>query len=342
MRMLNRTTGRKRSSGTAHRHCNRGKNVPTRPARASYRTTGLRAMPGDALPGSANSIMSEHQSLTGFQCHEFAFSRPPTAPNDCSGPPGGREICRRPVGAAQGRPDAAARPGPLHRRRQPAGPGLCGDGAQPDRPRRHPRDRHRGRAQNAGRARRLYRRRSEGLRPAQMRRAVQQPRRLADEEAAAPGAGDRQGALCRRPGRLRRRRDRARGQGRGRSGRGRYRAAARRHRGRGRSAQPGAPQLYDDVPGNVALDYHYGDAEAVKAAFAKAAHVTRLQLVNSRLVVDAMEPRAALAAYDGQPLHALCRLAGRVRHARQSRRGARRDAEGRCACSPARSAARSA
>jgi carbon-monoxide dehydrogenase large subunit len=60
-----------------------------------------------------------------------------------------------------------------------------------------------------------------------------------------------------------------------------------------------APQLYDDVPSNVALDYHYGDAEAVNAAFAKAAHVTRLTLVNSRLVVNAMEPRAALAAYDG-------------------------------------------
>ena len=60
-----------------------------------------------------------------------------------------------------------------------------------------------------------------------------------------------------------------------------------------------APQLYDDVPGNMALDYHYGDADAVKAAFAKAAHVTRLTLVNSRVVVNAMEPRAALAAYDG-------------------------------------------
>ena len=60
-----------------------------------------------------------------------------------------------------------------------------------------------------------------------------------------------------------------------------------------------APLLYDDVPGNIALDYHYGDAEAVKAAFAKAAHVTRLKLVNSRLVVNAMEPRAALAAFDG-------------------------------------------
>ena len=66
------------------------------------------------------------------------------------------------------------------------------------------------------------------------------------------------------------------------------------------AAKAGAPQLYDDVPGNVSLDYHYGDAEVVKAAFAQAAHVTKLKLVNSRLVVAAMEPRAALAAYDGQ------------------------------------------
>ena len=65
------------------------------------------------------------------------------------------------------------------------------------------------------------------------------------------------------------------------------------------AADAGAPQLYSDVPGNISLDYHYGDAEAVKAAFASAAHVTKLKLVNSRLVVSAMEPRAALAAYDG-------------------------------------------
>jgi carbon-monoxide dehydrogenase large subunit len=63
------------------------------------------------------------------------------------------------------------------------------------------------------------------------------------------------------------------------------------------AAKPGAPQLYDDVPNNVSLDYHYGDAEAVKAAFAQAAHVTKLRLVNSRLVVAAMEPRAAVASH---------------------------------------------
>jgi carbon-monoxide dehydrogenase large subunit len=64
------------------------------------------------------------------------------------------------------------------------------------------------------------------------------------------------------------------------------------------AVKPGAPLVFDDVPGNIALDYHYGDAEKVKAAFAAAAHVTRLALTNNRLVVNAMEPRAAVAAYD--------------------------------------------
>src|SRR5262249_352741 len=70
----------------------------------------------------------------------------------------------------------------------------------------------------------------------------------------------------------------------------------------------GAPLIHDEAPGNVALDYHYGDTEQVTAAFAKAAHVTRLKLVNSRVVVNAMEPRAAVGVYDaasgGFTLHA--------------------------------------
>jgi aerobic carbon-monoxide dehydrogenase large subunit len=64
------------------------------------------------------------------------------------------------------------------------------------------------------------------------------------------------------------------------------------------AAKPGAPQLYDHIPNNVALDYHYGDAAKVDAAFADAAHVTRLDIVNTRVAVVAMEPRAALASYD--------------------------------------------
>jgi aerobic carbon-monoxide dehydrogenase large subunit len=64
------------------------------------------------------------------------------------------------------------------------------------------------------------------------------------------------------------------------------------------AAKPGAPQLYDHIPNNVALDYHFGDAAKVEAAFAEAAHVTRLDIVNTRVAVVAMEPRAALASYD--------------------------------------------
>ncbi|CAN5245233.1 xanthine dehydrogenase family protein molybdopterin-binding subunit [soil metagenome] len=64
------------------------------------------------------------------------------------------------------------------------------------------------------------------------------------------------------------------------------------------AAKPGAPLLYDHIPGNVVLDYHSGDDTALDAAFASAAHVTRLDIVNTRLAVVAMEPRAALASYD--------------------------------------------
>ncbi len=62
--------------------------------------------------------------------------------------------------------------------------------------------------------------------------------------------------------------------------------------------KPGAPQLWDSVPGNVALDYHYGDSEKVAAAFAAAAHVVKLPVVNQRLVVNAIEPRSAVGEFD--------------------------------------------
>jgi aerobic carbon-monoxide dehydrogenase large subunit len=64
------------------------------------------------------------------------------------------------------------------------------------------------------------------------------------------------------------------------------------------AAKPGAPQLYDHIPNNVALDYHYGDTEKLDAAFAGAAHVTRLDIVNTRVAVVSMEPRVALASFD--------------------------------------------
>jgi len=60
----------------------------------------------------------------------------------------------------------------------------------------------------------------------------------------------------------------------------------------------GAPQLHEQAKGNLCYDWHLGDKAAVDAAFAKAAHVTRLDIVNNRLVPNAMEPRAAIGEYD--------------------------------------------
>ena len=60
----------------------------------------------------------------------------------------------------------------------------------------------------------------------------------------------------------------------------------------------GAPLLFDAVPNNIALDYHYGDTAKVAEAFAKAKHVTRVTTSNQRMVVNAMEPRAAIGEYD--------------------------------------------
>jgi aerobic carbon-monoxide dehydrogenase large subunit len=64
------------------------------------------------------------------------------------------------------------------------------------------------------------------------------------------------------------------------------------------AAAPGAPELYEDVPGNVALDFHFGDEAATKAAFDGATHVSRLDIRNNRIIVATMEPRSALAEFD--------------------------------------------
>jgi len=61
---------------------------------------------------------------------------------------------------------------------------------------------------------------------------------------------------------------------------------------------PGAPQLHDDVPGNLAFETEAGDAQAVAAAFANAAHVTRLKVESTRVAPSPMEPRACLVTYD--------------------------------------------
>jgi aerobic carbon-monoxide dehydrogenase large subunit len=60
----------------------------------------------------------------------------------------------------------------------------------------------------------------------------------------------------------------------------------------------GTPRVWPDVADNRAFDWAIGDKAATDALFAKAAHVTRLTVVNNRVIVTSMEARAALADYD--------------------------------------------
>jgi carbon-monoxide dehydrogenase large subunit len=59
-----------------------------------------------------------------------------------------------------------------------------------------------------------------------------------------------------------------------------------------------SPQIHEVAPRNTIYQWHLGDAAAVDAALKSAKHVTRLDIVNNRLVPNAMEPRVALAEYD--------------------------------------------
>ena len=64
------------------------------------------------------------------------------------------------------------------------------------------------------------------------------------------------------------------------------------------AANSGRPQLHDAAPNNTVFNWHVGDKATTDAAFAKAAHVTKLDLVNNRTIPNAMEPRAAVGEYD--------------------------------------------
>ena len=73
------------------------------------------------------------------------------------------------------------------------------------------------------------------------------------------------------------------------------------------ASKSGQPQIHDYAPGNTVFNWHVGDKASTDAAFAKAAHVTTLDLINNRTIPNAMEPRAALGEYDSgtdvQTLH---------------------------------------
>jgi aerobic carbon-monoxide dehydrogenase large subunit len=62
--------------------------------------------------------------------------------------------------------------------------------------------------------------------------------------------------------------------------------------------EPGAAQLHDNVPGNLAATFTYGDEKAVSEAIASAAHITRIGLDSTRVSGTPMEPKACVVAYD--------------------------------------------
>jgi carbon-monoxide dehydrogenase large subunit len=64
------------------------------------------------------------------------------------------------------------------------------------------------------------------------------------------------------------------------------------------AAASDAPQVWPEAPGNVCFDWEIGDAAAVDDAFAAAAHVVDIDIVNTRLIPNAIEPRAAIGDYD--------------------------------------------
>ncbi|MBV1800040.1 xanthine dehydrogenase family protein molybdopterin-binding subunit [Siccirubricoccus sp. G192] len=61
---------------------------------------------------------------------------------------------------------------------------------------------------------------------------------------------------------------------------------------------PGAAPIWPEAPGNLAFRFERGDRAAVEAAFARAAHVVALDLVNNRVHAAPIEPRAAIGRHD--------------------------------------------
>ncbi len=64
------------------------------------------------------------------------------------------------------------------------------------------------------------------------------------------------------------------------------------------AVEPGAPLVWDGAAANTGLTWRAGDRAATEAAFAAAAHVTRLRIVNNRVIANPIEPRTAIASYD--------------------------------------------
>ncbi len=60
----------------------------------------------------------------------------------------------------------------------------------------------------------------------------------------------------------------------------------------------GAPLVWDEAKGNICFDWEIGDKDATDAAFSGADQVVSIDIINNRLIANAMEPRAAIGDYD--------------------------------------------
>jgi carbon-monoxide dehydrogenase large subunit len=67
----------------------------------------------------------------------------------------------------------------------------------------------------------------------------------------------------------------------------------------GAAMDDGQPAVWPGVTKNICFDWETGDKERTDALFKSAAHVTRLTVINNRIVVNSMEARAAIAEFDG-------------------------------------------
>ena len=63
------------------------------------------------------------------------------------------------------------------------------------------------------------------------------------------------------------------------------------------AVQPGAPQLHDEIPNNISFHWQLGERAEIDEVLAKADHVIALDLINQRLIPNAMEPRACIAQW---------------------------------------------
>ena len=62
--------------------------------------------------------------------------------------------------------------------------------------------------------------------------------------------------------------------------------------------EEGAPRIWEDAPGNLSCTWTKGDEDGTTAAFAEAHHITKVRLINNRIVVNSMETRGALGDFD--------------------------------------------